>query len=1349
MSAQRSLSSMATLLVSVLLCTVGVGAVTIDGGASSTGSTTVALTFSPPSTCVSIYAQNSDGSGAYLPACTSPQPWTLATADGVKTVTLTFNYTYQYVCGQYQCGTHCCHWDTWGNCDGYCPTYCDQYCTAQTSYQESATILLTTHSSNSTVAFASPTALLSGPGPRAVARGDFNRDGRVDLAVANTSGSGVSVLLGNGEGTFQTAVPYPVLGSSPLAIAVADLNRDGIADLVSANNGSSTGSILLGVGDGTFQGATTVSAGSGPTGVVVGDFNRDGKPDLAFSCYNSYTVAVLLGYGDGTFQGAYSFGVAGATTGLAAGDFNGDGILDLVSANYGSNNVSVLRGNGDGSFAGAVNYSVGNAPFSVSAGDYDGDGKPDLFTANYGSNSVSVLKGKADGTFNAAFSYGTGSSPRVVLPWDFDRDGRLDLAVTYSGGGVTALRGYENGTFTPASFPTGTDPWGLVAADFDGDGKPDLAAASAGSGTVSLLLNTGVLEPAGAFDSGPDNTVTADAVALVAGDFNRDGNLDLAASSAAGHGVSLLLGRGDGTFQAAIFKDVGSPAGGLAAGDFNRDGKLDLAVARPPSGSVAILFGNGDGTFAYGPIFGANFPEPKYLAVGDFDRDGWPDLVVSHTTTFGQLSFYRNSGGSFSPLYNQSVGYTPGPLQVADFDRNGTLDVSVLNTGSNNAGVWVNCGGTGCDYWMARDVGSGPIASSPGDFNRDGKIDLAVANGGGTNLSVLLGYGNGGFQPAVPHTVGSDPRGIAAEDFNRDGKDDLGVSGAGTCSLAILAGAGDGTFSQAVPYEYGAVSALVYGDFNKDGKMDLAGILGADTVRIFPNVNAFSALTVTRAGSGGGTVVSAPDGIDCGTGCTASFGRSSEVTLTAAPDSGSIFQGWTGDCASCGTSRDCTVTMGPDKSCTATFLSDPVAYWAFDDDTARDWVGTHHGTITGPGVSFAAGKVGRAISFSNGASFVKVPGFNLGKITVSAWVYSSKSGYYTSMVTKNYYAGTWASPYQAWQLWFNENTAAPSFQGNVIGGATSPETVPMNQWVFLAATYDGTTIKLYVNGVLKSLQTSPTPGDMPTSTGDIYIGRPEYSNHSYLGMLDEVALWDRALTAQEIVQQYQSGLAGQGYPVKTFAVTASAAGNGAGTVSCGAGALVFDYPGVGAATTAPIREGTTTAVAATAGPGASASWNGTCTSTGGVETGDGTDVALCTFGSLNADKTISATFTGKAGEASKAGVPMTLAKAAGSSVTFTYTPAGCATDHALYWGLGAAPLSGLAFTHGQCGLGMSGQATVDPGDPDAGSLFYFVIVGNNGAVEGSYGKNSSGSERPESSGVAGCNIPQDVGSTCD
>jgi len=215
------------------------------------------------------------------------------------------------------------------------------------------------------------------------------------------------------------------------------------------------------------------------------------------------------------------------------------------------------------------------------------------------------------------------------------------------------------------------------------------------------------------------------------------------------------------------------------------------------------------------------------------------------------------------------------------------------------------------------------------------------------------------------------------------------------------------------------------------------------------------------------------------------------------------------------------------NSVTDTKSSGLVGYWTFDGGNANDLTGNHNGTIVGSGVTFPAGRVGNAVNFSVGSSFIKIPSFNTANVTVEAWVNSAGYGYYTSMVTKNYYADKWSSPWTTWSLWFNENTANPGTISSQWATA-SPEAVSMNEWHHMAFTYDGTTVKMYVNGVEKNSYI-PAGGSITQTDGNIYIGKPEFANHSFTGSIDEVAIWDNALQGSDILKHYQNGLLGLGY----------------------------------------------------------------------------------------------------------------------------------------------------------------------------------------------------------------------------
>src|SRR6266702_1990032 len=278
-------------------------------------------------------------------------------------------------------------------------------------------------------------------GPSNIVVGDFNGDGKPDLAVANFGDWNVYVLLGNGDGTFQVArsVYFNGGGARFWYIAEGDFNGDGKLDLAVTDYSNNNVSVLLGNGDGTFQAPQSLPVGLNPRYFALGDFNSDGILDLAVADYGcsqechpspSNTVLVLLGNGDGTFRPAPNLTVGNGPAGVAVADLNGDGKPDLVVANFDDNTLSVLLSNGDGTFRAAQTFGgVGPKPQTVAVGDFNGDGKPDLVAPNYGSNSISVLLGNGDGTFQAAQNYLVDSAPVFVAVGDLNGDGKPDLAV--------------------------------------------------------------------------------------------------------------------------------------------------------------------------------------------------------------------------------------------------------------------------------------------------------------------------------------------------------------------------------------------------------------------------------------------------------------------------------------------------------------------------------------------------------------------------------------------------------------------------------------------------------------------------------------------------------------------------------------------------------------------------------------------------------------------------------------------------------------------------------------------------------------------------------------------------------
>jgi hypothetical protein len=305
----------------------------------------------------------------------------------------------------------------------------------------------------------------------AVGVGDFNGDGIPDVAVADKV---ISVLLGDRDGSFRPSVNYSA-GITPAAVAVGDFDGDGKLDLAVANVGQeytpTTVSILLGNGDGTFQPPSNYPVQVGAISIAVGDFNRDGKLDLAVANgnYPSSSISILLGNGDGTFRAAVNYEIVGAPYVVVVGDFNRDGKPDLAVGTGLDANVVIMLGKGDGSFQPAVNYPVNVEAISMAVGDLNNDGKPDLVVVG-GPVAMVVLLGNGDGTFQPEVQLPVSPlNPVFVAARDFNHDGNLDLAlVSGNSGTVSILFGNGDVTFQPPiNFLVGGEPRELAIADRD------------------------------------------------------------------------------------------------------------------------------------------------------------------------------------------------------------------------------------------------------------------------------------------------------------------------------------------------------------------------------------------------------------------------------------------------------------------------------------------------------------------------------------------------------------------------------------------------------------------------------------------------------------------------------------------------------------------------------------------------------------------------------------------------------------------------------------------------------------------------------------------------------------------
>ena len=337
--------------------------------------------------------------------------------------------------------------------------------------------------------------------PFALAAGDFNGDGKLDLAATSyIPVNGVTILLGNGDGTFRVGASYAV-GAALYFPTAVDLRNNGITDLVVGDQNSDNIYVMLGNGEGTFQAAVPYPTTGGAYSLKLGDFNGDGKPDIVVvtSSEQCLCISVFLGNGDGTLKPPINtpvpYGILGL--GLAPGHFDTDDKLDLAVVGFfaGIEQVDILLGNGDGTFTPRSFYPVAGEPESVVAADFNGDGMADLAVADLTGFSVSVLLGKGNGTFRQAVDYYVYGPPALAAA-DLDGDGIIDIAASagFDPAGVSVFKGNGDGTFKPQVFyPGGTESEYVVVGDFNGDGKPDLVSAAYVDEEVITLLNTGVV----------------------------------------------------------------------------------------------------------------------------------------------------------------------------------------------------------------------------------------------------------------------------------------------------------------------------------------------------------------------------------------------------------------------------------------------------------------------------------------------------------------------------------------------------------------------------------------------------------------------------------------------------------------------------------------------------------------------------------------------------------------------------------------------------------------------------------------------------------------------------------------
>ncbi len=678
--------------------------------------------------------------------------------------------------------------------------------------------------------FPTPTNFPVGNGPFHVATGDLNGDGHVDAVTANGTSDDISVLLGNGDGTFQAAQSYSV-GANPSFVKLGLFNGDGVLDVAVANFQGDSVSVFTGNGDGTFQITDTVAAGDAPWTVETGDFNGDGVTDLATANGNTDNVSLLIGNGDGTFQSPLFLVAGNNPNDVAVNDFNGDGRDDIAVANNFDSSVWVYLQNSNGTFQGPNRFNLSIRPNDVVSADLNGDNFADIVMTGTGA-TIAYLVGNGNGTFQAEQNLSIHSASTNLIVEDVDADGANDIVTSnFNGDSVSVFLGNGDGTFPPAvSFVTGETPWGVAAGDFDGDGALDLVTANGSGSDLSVLFGDGggkflirdegekypppIVFPAGDFPS-----------SLVTADFNGDGINDLANTNRNADTVTVVLGNPDGTFGVPQTFAVGDDPLAIIAGDFDNDGQMDLATANLNSDDVTVLWGNGDGTFQPAVSF-ASDDAPQSLAVADFNGDGVSDLVVANRFGHNVTVLISNADRTFQPVAGFAVANFPNFVTTADLNNDGIIDLATTNNNIDAEDVSLLLGNGDGTFQAALHLTVGNRASSlaAADYDGDGFSDLAVGNSGIDDVSVLFGNGDGTFQPVLSLPVGTRQYSVTTRDLDRNGTNDL-IFGAQNGGVSVLVSNGDGTFRPVRNFRGGSgggSTSLRTADFNGDGAIDFA-----------------------------------------------------------------------------------------------------------------------------------------------------------------------------------------------------------------------------------------------------------------------------------------------------------------------------------------------------------------------------------------------------------------------------------------------------------------------------------------------------------------------------------------------
>ena len=629
---------------------------------------------------------------------------------------------------------------------------------------------------------------------------DLNGDHNLDLiftsmTIQDKSGNykpGVGIAFGLGDGRFAAPVGNEA-GSGAAFVATGDFNGDGKLDIAAVDGGRSL-AVLFSKGDGAFDPPLFFDAGQGNANkIAVADFNNDGKPEIAVGYYLNPQVSVFK-YSNNNFS-LYATAELSDPNYITTGDVDGDGNQDLICTPF--NSVAVLRGDGATGFAKPV-YYFGATPYSsVQLADFNGDGRKDLALIKAGNarGAVAVSASTGNLSFATPIQYGAGQQPSALAVADFNGDGKADIvAVNSVSGDISFLPNDGAGNFPQtAILETGNFINQIVVSDTNADGQPDIFVSN-NTGQTVASYGIGKLGYSPEYTFGTDFGVWGFVWSSVIGDFDRDGKPDLVAlnndTSNYLTGVATFL-PDNGLFaqnpSAFVLNNYKlrikrSYAGGRAmdakVADFDQDGKLDIVTVNADTNTVTFLVGDGTGAFGVAATAAVG-TDPRSVAVGDLDGDGWADAVVANRGSAGVDLFLNTFHGGFTTR-SIAVPTACRKVLIADMNKDGKQDLVLLSASSPMFYVLPGTGGGNFGTAVQIKLGGLPLDGVIADFSNDGIPDLAItryknATDADDTVQILAGDGKNGFVTYQQFKVPGASQ-LATADLDQDGLADLVVA---------------------------------------------------------------------------------------------------------------------------------------------------------------------------------------------------------------------------------------------------------------------------------------------------------------------------------------------------------------------------------------------------------------------------------------------------------------------------------------------------------------------------------------------------------------------------------------------